>query len=157
MNLSAIELGILMGIGGTVAMDIWALIQHWVFKMPLPNWGNPGRWFAHLPTIFHEDISKLPEVKNEVAIGWAFHYAVGTIYGIAWILIAGEDWIANPTFLPLWIFALVTIAAGWFLLHPGMGLGWALSKTPTPWKGRFLGLVAHTVFGLGMWLPALLH
>jgi len=157
MNLSAIELGILMGIGGTVAMDIWALIQHWVFKMPLPNWGNPGRWFAHLPTIFHEDISKLPEVKNEVAIGWAFHYAVGIIYGIAWILIAGEDWIANPTFLPLWIFALVTIAAGWFLLHPGMGLGWALSKTPTPWKGRFLGLVAHTVFGLGMWLPALLH
>ncbi|HSG03985.1 MAG TPA: DUF2938 domain-containing protein [Marinobacterium sp.] len=157
MNLSAIELGILMGIGGTVAMDIWALIQHWVFKMPLPNWGNPGRWFAHLPTIFHEDISKLPEVKNEVAIGWAFHYAVGIIYGIAWILIAGEDWIANPTFLPLWIFALVTIAAGWFLLHPGMGLGWALSKTPTPWKGRFLGLVAHTVFGLGMWLPALMH
>ena len=156
MNLSPIELGIIMGVGGTVAMDIWALIQHWIFKMPLPNWGNPGRWFAHLPKIFHDDISKSPPVKNEVAIGWAFHYTVGIIYGIAWILIAGEAWIANPTFLPLWIFALATIAAGWFLLHPGMGLGWALSKTATPWKGRFLGLVAHTIFGLGMWLPALI-
>jgi len=156
MNLSPVELGILMGIGGTIAMDILAIIQHWAFKMPLPNWGYPGRWFAHLPQIFHEDIATTPAVKHEVAIGWAFHYGVGIIYGIFWILIAGESWIAEPTFFPLWIFALVTIAAGWFLLQPGMGLGWALAKTATPWKGRFLGLVAHTVFGLGMWLPALL-
>lgn len=41
--------------------------------------------------------------------------------------------------------------AGWFLLQPGMGLGWAAAKTPKPWKGRGLGLVAHTLFAVGMW------
>ncbi|MBU0643651.1 MAG: DUF2938 domain-containing protein, partial [Alphaproteobacteria bacterium] len=29
-----------------------------------------------------------------------------------------------------------------------------LSRTPTPWKGRAMGLVAHTVFALGMWAAA---
>lgn len=67
----------------------------------------------------------------------------------------GPGWFAAPTLLPAWIFGIVTIAFGWFLLQPGMGLGWAASQTPNPTKGRLLGLVAHTVFGLGLWLTAL--
>ena len=67
------------------------------------------------------------------------------------VLLAGAEWLANPTFLPLWIFALLTIAAGWFLLQPGMGLGWAAANTPSPWKVRIMGLLAHTAFALGMW------
>ena len=64
------------------------------------------------------------------------------------------DWLAAPTFLPVWIFALITIAAGWFLLQPGMGLGWAAARTANPGKARIMGLIAHTVFGLGMWAAA---
>ena len=69
--------------------------------------------------------------------------------------LAEQAWLSAPNFLPLWIFAILTIGAGWFLLHPGLGLGWALAKTAAPWKGRVLGLMAHTVFGLGMWVGAL--
>ena len=58
-------------------------------------------------------------------------------------------------FLPVWLFSIFTIVAGWFLLQPGMGLGWAAAKTPAPWKVRGLGLLAHTAFGLGMWGVAL--
>lgn len=153
---TTLMLGIMMGITGTIAMDIWAILLSKTAGLPLPNWGNVGRWVVNLPTIFHEDISKVAPADNERTIGWIFHYAVGIAYGVFFVFVAGESWIANPTFLPLWLFALVTIAAGWFLLQPGMGLGWALAKTPTPWTGRFLGLVAHTAFGLGMWLPAVL-
>ena len=67
----------------------------------------------------------------------------------------GPDWVEAPAFLPLWGFSIVTIAAGWFLLQPGMGLGWAASQTPSPWKVRGMGLIAHSWFGLGMWLAAL--
>ena len=147
--------GILMGIGGTVAMDIWALVLNRAFGQGLPNWGNVGRWAANLPTLFHDDIGQVPPVQGETAIGWAVHYGVGILYGVIWALLAGSAWLAAPTFVPVWIFALVTIAAGWFLLHPGLGLGWALSKTEAPWKGRFLGLIAHTAFGLGMYAVAL--
>ncbi|MGR3515413.1 MAG: DUF2938 family protein [Paracoccaceae bacterium] len=50
----------------------------------------------------------------------------------------------------------MTIAAGWFLLQRGMGLGWAGSRTPSPLRVRVMGLVAHTVFAVGMWVPAVM-
>ena len=146
-------IGVIMGLSGTVAMDIWAMFLRGVFKQPLPNWGAVGRWAAHLPTLFHADIGAVPAAKHETAIGWAVHYGVGIIYGVIFAVWAGPTWLVQPDFLPLWTFGLVTIAAGWFLLHPGLGLGWALSKTPNPTKGRVMGLVAHTVFALGMWAP----
>lgn len=149
--------GVLMGLGGTIAMDIWAELLARFLGQPRPNWAYVGRWSASIPNgrVFHADIAQVARVDGETGLGWAVHYGVGVTYGIVWALMAGPDWIAAPSFVPVWIFALVTIAAGWFLLHPGMGLGWALSKTPTPWKARFMGLAAHTVFGLGMFGVAL--
>lgn len=149
--------GILIGIGGTVAMDLWALLLARVAGQPRPNWGNVGRWVAHLfrGRVFHDDIGQAAPVAGERALGWVFHYAVGIAYGVIFALIAGRAWFGDPTFVPVWIFSLLTITAGWFLLQPGMGLGWAASRTATPWKARGMGLVAHTVFGLGMWGVAL--
>lgn len=153
-----IWIGVLMGLGGTLAMDIWAEFLARSFGQPRPNWGNVGRWSAHVPRgrVFHDDFGTVAPVPGEVRIGWAVHYGVGVLYGVFWALLAGSAWLAAPTFLPVWVFSLVTIAAGWFLLQPGMGLGWALSATPTPWKGRVMGLLAHTVFGLGMYAVAVI-
>ncbi|TJV06148.1 MAG: DUF2938 domain-containing protein, partial [Mesorhizobium sp.] len=50
----------------------------------------------------------------------------------------------------------VTVGAGWFLLAPGMGAGWAASKRPNPMQIRALNLVSHTVFALGLFGTALL-
>ncbi len=155
--MSVIGIGILMGLGGTVAMDIWAVILTRVAGIPAPNWGNVGRWVAHLGRgrVFHPDINQSAPVARERLIGWLFHYAVGAIYGALFLGVMGQSWLEDAPFLPLWIFSILTIGAGWFLLHPGLGLGWALSKTATPWKGRILGLLAHTMFALGMWSSAL--
>lgn len=149
--------GILMGLGGTIAMDLWALALNRFSGQPMPNWGNVGRWLGHVPrgTVFHDDIGAAAPLPQELALGWVAHYGVGVVYGVVWALIAGPAWLAAPTFGPVWIFALLTIAAGWFLLQPGMGLGWAASNTPNPWKVRGMGLLAHTAFGLGMWAAAL--
>ncbi|MDH5798954.1 MAG: DUF2938 domain-containing protein [Paracoccaceae bacterium] len=150
--------GVLMGVGGTVAMDIWALALNRIFGLPMPNWANVGRWSAGVlkGRVFNDDINAVPSVPGELALGWVVHYGVGIVYGVMLALIMGAGWLAAPTFVPAWVFGLLTISAGWFLLHPGMGLGWALSKTPNPWKGRGLGLLAHTMFALGMWLVAVL-
>lgn len=149
-------IGVLMGIGGTLAMDVWAMALNRAVGLPLPNWGNVGRWAAHVPrgTVFHDSIADATPVARETGIGWAVHYGVGIVYGVVFLLFAGQGWLAAPSFLPIWIFSILTIAAGWFLLQPGMGLGWALGRTETPWKGRALGLLAHTAFALGMWIVA---
>lgn len=139
-------------------MDVWAVIQNRVLCLPLPNWAMPGRWFAHLlkGKIFHQDIKQAEEVSGELILGWLFHYGVGAIYGILFLFLLGTEWLIEPDFLSAWVYAVATIAAGWFILQPGMGLGWAASNTPAPWKTRGLGLVAHTAFGLGLWVSGLM-
>lgn len=150
--------GLLIGLAATVLMDLWALVLNRLAGIPTPNWGFVGRWVAGVPLgqVFHDEIAHAEPVRGELAIGWMFHYGVGAIYGLIFVLIAGSGWLADPSFLPAWVFAILTIGAGWFLLQPGLGLGWAASRTPKPWKVRGLGLVAHSVFGLGLWGAALL-
>lgn len=150
--------GVALGVGATVAMDLWALLMGALRVNPAPNWVMPGRWFWHAARgrVFHDDIAAAEAYGAEQALGWAGHYVVGIAYGVIFALIAGPGWFADPTFLPAWIFALVTISAGWFLMQPGMGLGWAAAKTPNPWKVRGLGLAAHTAFGLGLWVTGLI-
>ncbi len=150
--------GVAMGIGGTIFMDVWAIILHRLFKQPAANWGPVGRWFWHLPkgTVFHDSIAKAAPYEHEAALGWISHYAVGIIYGILLAMIVPAEWFAAPTFLLPWIVGIVTVGAGWFLLQPGLGIGWAASKTPNPNKVRALNLVAHSIFALGMFVTALI-
>ena len=149
--------GILIGLGATALMDVWTQGLGRLPGQSPPNWTLVGRWFRHLPQgrVFHPDITAADPSERDRATGWAAHYAVGIVYGIAFALLMGPGWFAAPTLLPAWIFGIVTIGFGWFLLQPGMGLGWAASRTPNPTRGRLLGLAAHSVFGLGLWLTAL--
>ncbi len=150
--------GAAVGVGATVLMDVWQQVFGRMPGQSLPNWRPVGRWFWNLKTgiVFHDAIATAPDSPDDRAIGWAAHYAVGILYGIAFALIVGPGWFADPRFLPAWIFAIVTVAAGWFLLQPGMGLGWAASRTPNPTRVRAISLLNHTVFGLGLWLTGLL-
>lgn len=156
-GIAVLMTGILMGLGGTVAMDLWALILERAGVQGRPDWAMPGRWLGHVPRgrLFHDDIGRAAVVRGERGLGWALHYGVGIVYGVVFVALAGAGWMAEKPFLPVWAFSIATIAAGWFLLQPGMGLGWAASRTAAPGRARIMGLVAHTVFGLGMWGTAL--
>ncbi|WP_299859260.1 DUF2938 domain-containing protein [uncultured Roseobacter sp.] len=158
MTDSIVMSGVVIGVVATVAMDVWAQLLRALVGVPAPNWAMVGRWVAHMlrGRLVHDNIGAAAPVPGERALGWAFHYAVGVAYGVALAVIMGVGWLAAPTFIPAWIFAVLTIGFGWFVLHPGLGLGWAASKTPDPWRARGLGLAAHTVFGVGLWLGALL-
>lgn len=149
--------GVLMGVLATGTMDLWALALNRFVGQPLPNWAMVGRWAAHLPrgAVFHNAIAEAAQVPGELQIGWAFHYGVGIVYGIALAMIMGPGWLAQPTFPPALLFSTLMVGFGWFLLQPGMGLGWAASKTPNPWKVRSMNLAGHTVFALGLWVGAL--
>lgn len=147
-----------IGIGATALMDLWATFLNMVFAQPRPNWGLVGRWVWHLSDgkVFHDDIGEAAPYAHESALGWAFHYFVGIVYGIILAVLAGAAWLAAPTFLPAFILGIVTVGAGWFLLAPGMGAGWAASKRPNAMRIRALNLVSHTVFALGLFGTALL-
>lgn len=156
--LEVIGRSLAIGIGATALLDLWALVLNRAFGLPLANWAMVGRWFAYLPRgrFMHDTIADTPPVANELAIGWIMHYLIGALFAAIVILVWGLDWARNPTLLPALIVGVVTIGCGWFILQPGMGFGLAASKRPNASQIRLIGLINHVVFGLGLWLAALL-
>ncbi|MBI1171803.1 DUF2938 family protein [bacterium] len=148
---------LITGICATALFDLWGLALHLVFGEPAPAWARGGRWFAYLAqgTVWHEDIGLAAPVAHEEAIGWAGHYVTGVVFAATLLAIWGLDWAHAPTLAPALIVGVVTIGLGWFVMSPGMGGGIAASRAASPWKVRGLGLLAHVVFGFGLYFSAL--
>jgi hypothetical protein len=68
----------------------------------------------------------------------------------------GLDWARQPSPGAAIAFGILTVAAPFFVMQPGMGLGIAASKTPKPNVARLRSLATHTIFGLGLYASALL-
>jgi len=143
---------VVMGIGATALLDLWALTLNRVFGFGLPNWAMVGRWFCHLPSgrFAHADIAKSEPFARELTVGWIAHYAVGILFAAATLAIGGAGWAKAPTWpIPIAV-GLITVGCGWFILQPGMGAGIAASRKPDANRIRTLNILGHIVFGLGL-------
>lgn len=145
-----------IGVGATVRIDLWALGLKRILGIPTMNWGLVGRWIGHMPEgrFVHDSIGKKAPVRGETAIGWFAHYAIGIIFAGALLALWGLDWARQPTLLPALLVGWATVAAPFFLMQPGLGLGIAAAKTPNPMIARLRSVLTHTVFGVGLYLAA---
>jgi hypothetical protein len=149
---------VLIGAGATALMDLWARFLKQVFGIQPLSWAMVGRWLAHLPRgrFVHQSIASAPAVRGELAIGWTAHYLIGVFLAAALIGIQGLGWARDPTPLPALAFGVGTVVLPFFMMQPGMGAGVAASKTPHPNRARLRSLLTHTVFGIGLYVSALL-
>ncbi len=147
---------ILIGAGATVILDGWALLSTRAYGTPAPRWDLVGRWIAQIPRgrFVHASIGQTPPVRGELMIGWLFHYAIGIVYAALLLAIWGLGWARHPTLAPAVILSLLTLAAPFLIMQPGMGAGFAASKTPDPTAVRLRSVIGHTVFGLGLYAAA---
>lgn len=147
---------VVIGGGATAFMDLWALLQKRAFSVPGLNYAMFGRWLGHLcrGRFTHNNIVAAADVPQEGLIGWGAHYAIGVVFAGALMGLCGLEWARSPSLLPALLTGLVTLAAPFFLLQPGMGAGIAASKTPDPTAARLRSLIAHTSFGIGLYLAA---
>lgn len=147
---------VLIGMGATVVMDLWALLLKRCFGIPSLNYAMVGRWIGHLPRgrFIHESIARTTPIRAEGAIGWAAHYGIGMIFAAVLLAVVGLDWARQPTVLAALIFGALSVAAPFFILQPGMGAGLAASKTPQPNTLRLRSLMAHMSFGVGLYVAA---
>ena len=159
MNLSIEEAArvALIGVGATAVMDLW-LILLGRLGVPTLNFAMIGRWVGHWRrgVMVHAAIAKADPVKGELALGWLTHYATGMAFAALLAAVAGIDWTRNPTLMPALGVGAATVLLPWFLMQPAMGAGIASSKTPAPAKNRARSLANHVVFGLGLYVSALL-
>ena len=146
--------GIFIGVIATVLMDVWAAIAKHVLKLPTSNWAMVGRWFGHMPRgVFrHSSIHDAAPISNELALGWIGHYAVGIVYGIAYLFIVATLFAQEPSLASATVFGIATLFAPWLILQPSMGAGVFASRTPNPAVTRLVNLSMHTVFGAALYL-----
>jgi hypothetical protein len=150
--------GVIVGLGGALAMDAWGLVLRRGFGIPTLDYALLGRWIGGMPAgrLMVARIAVAPPVAGERLLGTAAHYAIGVAF--AWLLVAltGPGWLDVPTLLPALAIGLATIAAPWFVMQPAMGAGIAGSRTPDPRATRLRNLGTHAVYGLGLYATALL-
>ena len=147
---------VLVGIAATVMLDAWTLLRTRVLRVPAPDYGLVGRWIAHLARgrFRHDSIAASRRVRAERAIGWSAHYIIGIVFAAALPALWGPEWLRDPTLAPALVVGIGGVAAPFALMQPGMGAGFAASRTPRPAAARVQSLVTHAVFGLGLYLAA---
>lgn len=149
---------VFIGVGATLILDLWAASLKRFRGIPSVNWAMVGRWLGHFRhgRFMHDNIAAAPRVRGERVIGWGAHYAIGILFAVLLLAIWGLDWARHPTLLPALIVGLLTLAGPFFVMQPGMGAGIAASRTPNPTQARIRSIIAHTVFGIGLYVTAML-
>lgn len=151
-----LQRAVLIGSGATLVMDVWALFLQRCFGIPSLNFAMVGRWIGHLPRghFRHESIGRAEPVRGEALLGWAAHYGIGIVFAAMLLGVVGVTWTQQPTLAPALLFGVLSVAAPFFILQPGLGAGIAASKTPHPNTARLRSLMAHAVFGAGLYITA---
>jgi hypothetical protein len=134
-------------------MDIWIGVRKRWLGTPSLDYGLVGRWLAYIARgrFHHDAISASPPVQRERVFGWAAHYLIGMVFAGLLLGIWGLEWAHAPTIGPALIIGTGSVAAPFLLMQPGMGAGIAASRTPRPAAARLRSLVAHGIFGLGLY------
>ncbi|MDP3137061.1 MAG: DUF2938 family protein [Burkholderiaceae bacterium] len=146
-----------IGVGATATMDLWLLLLQRL-GAPTLNFAMIGRWVGHLRRgVFrHDSIATARPLRGELALGWLVHYATGIAFAALLVAVAGRGWTESPTVAPALCVGLVTVLFPWLVMQPAMGAGFASAKTKSPGQNRARSLVNHSIFGLGLYLAALL-
>ena len=148
---------IAIGIGATLVMDLWNLLLKRTFVIPSLDYCLLGRWLRHMPggTLRHANITAAPQKPYECTVGWIAHYTIGVMFALVFVVLTSGDLLARPS-LPLsLLYGIGTVVFPFFIMQPSLGLGIAASRTPKPMQARLKSLMTHTVFGVGLYLCAL--
>ncbi|MGB0870228.1 MAG: DUF2938 domain-containing protein [Flavobacteriales bacterium] len=148
---------IFIGTGATLFMDFYALILKF-FNVKTLDYRFVGRWIGHFPKgkFFHNKIFESPAVNNETLLGWVAHYLIGITFAFVLVFVFGKKWIESPTLTPALMIGIITIVGPFLLMQPAFGFGIAGSNFPDPNKARLMSLITHSIFGIGLYISALL-
>jgi hypothetical protein len=143
---------VVIGVGGTLAMDAWAVALR-RFGVSSLDLALLGRWIGHWPEggWRHAHIARAAPIRGERLLGWAAHYTIGVGFAALAIGCFGLEWARSPSLLPALAIGIGTVVAPLFVLQPALGLGVASSRTPRPVFNALKSVATHTVFGLGLY------
>jgi hypothetical protein len=141
---------VIVGLGATLFMDLWALLLKRTLGVPSANYCLVGRWIRHMTdgTFMHASIADASQKAWECVLGWIAHYLIGAAYALGLVAVVSGTWLARPTPLPAVLFGIGSVLVPFLIMHPAFGLGIAASRAPDPTQARMRSLMAHAAFGV---------
>jgi Protein of unknown function (DUF2938) len=140
----------LVGVGGTIVLDLYALMMSRVLGVPSTSWATVGRWFGNDSWPIRsarDDQGRAGQGRTDDRLDRALRtrHRLWTPAGSA----VGQG-LAGATDTPSSDDPRLLVAP-YFMMMPGMGMGIAGSRTPQPNVTRLRSVMGHSVFGLGMY------
>lgn len=101
----------LVGIGATAVLDLWLLLLKRL-GIPGASFALIGRWVGHLPRgrFVHAAIGQAAPLRFELGLGWLTHYLVGIVFAALPVLVAGREWLAQPSYPIALAVGIATVA-----------------------------------------------
>ena len=146
--------GIITGILATAIFDLYQISLSYAYNIPNPKWNLIGRFFYGLTEkkYFRKDLEDENIIKNELVIGYFFHYFIGIIFAFLYIII-NSIFFLEPSLLIAIIIGFTTVLGAWCILMPfAFNVGFFGSKIENRYKALSQNLISHFIFGNGLFI-----
>ena len=146
---------IFVGLLSCLVMDLWQRLLKLTYGINPSDWKIIGRWFIFLilkQKVYNPNIENEKPFKNELIIGWVFHYFIGIFYSLGFFVLMQFFDIFKANLIDGLIFGLVTLVIPWFFMLPVLGKGFLASKTPRPFFISSLSIWSHVAIGVAIGL-----
>ncbi len=150
--------GVLVGVAGTVTMDVLGSVSRKVGLAAGAKGQWVGRWYLGIARgqFVHANIATAPERPGETRASLVGHYLIGITLAVLYVV--GAQWVglSPASFLVAVGYGLATCVFPWFLVLPALGFGVLGRKGPPELRLFTSSLVNHFFYGLGLWWMAML-
>lgn len=95
LNVDFLWFALILGIGATLFMDLYAVFIKRVFQIPSLDYVLLGRWIGHFSNgVFcHPNIMVASKIKYEKILGWCTHYLIGGVFAFLLLMLSGIEWV----------------------------------------------------------------
>jgi len=151
-SMDLVAVGVVIGVLGTLAMDVLNLLfarSGRILKIDVAMIGRMAVGWTR-GRFRYGDPSAMTKVDNEKIYGYVTHYGIGVGLAIpfvcCWALLGA--WPPSP----VWALAygVATTVASWCFVYPSMGLGLCGWRSPDGAKAIFSPLANHLFYGVGL-------
>ena len=146
--------GIVSGLIATIIFDLFNYSLNFAYGIDKPKWNLLGRYFLGYKEgmFIRKSLLEDEELNNELMWGYFFHYLIGVIYGLLFVIL-NYLLFDYPSILLAYVFGFTTVLGGWCFLMPfAYNLGFFASKNENRINILVQNLIAHFVFGTGLFI-----
>jgi hypothetical protein len=145
--------GVLVGVAGTVTMDVLAIASRKVDLAAGAKGQWVGRWYLGIARgqFVHSNIATTPEQPGEKRAALVGHYVIGVTLAVLYVIGTGWLGLSPSSFFVAVGYGLATCVFPWFLMFPALGFGLFGRKGPPELKLFTSSLMNHVFYGFGLW------